>query len=88
MMDVNGLITVIGDTFFGGDVGMAGVVMFSVVLLVLMALTRSVITTLLISLPASFVFNTMGWIPKEMMILLIIVVVLSLAYETKKVWKD
>ena len=88
MMDFNGLVDVVAQTFFGGDVTIAGLVIYSMVILVILALTRRAFITLLISLPITFIFTTLGWLPQEMVILLIIVAVLGMAMTSRNIWKD
>lgn len=88
MMDLNGLIEVLADTFFGGDVTIAGIVIYTAVLMVVLALTRKAFITLLIALPVTFVFTSLNILSHEMMIMMIIVVVLGLAYTSRGVWRD
>ncbi len=88
MMDLNGLIQIVADTFFGSDVVVAGIVIYSAVLLVILALTRRAFITLLIALPVTFVFTQLHVLSQDMMIMLIIVVVLGLAYTSRNMWRD
>ena len=88
MMDLNGIIDVLASTFFGGDTVVAGIVIYSMVLLIILALTRKAFITLLISLPVTFVFTSLNVLSQEMMILMIIVVVLGLAYTSRGIWRD
>ena len=71
MMDLNGIIDVLASTFFGGDTVVAGIVIYSMVLLIILALTRKAFITLLISLPVTFVFTSLNVLSQEMMILMI-----------------
>ena len=88
MMDMNGFIQLVADTLFGGDVTIAGIVIYSMVLLVVLALTRKAFVALLVSLPVTFVFTQMNIISQELMIMLIIVAVLGMAYTSRTMWKD
>lgn len=88
MIDLQGLIQLISDVMFGGDTMLGGIVIMAVVMLVIVALTRSAFVTLVIALPVSFIFSTLKIIPQELMILMIIVAVLGLAYTSRNIWRD
>lgn len=88
MMDITELLQIIGDTFFGGNAELAGVVVYSILIMVVLALTRKAFITLVVSLPITFVFSELKIIPTELMILLIIVAVLGMAYTSRNIWKD
>lgn len=62
--------------------------MYVVVLLVLFALTRKTQQTLIIALPTTFIFNVLGVLSTDMMILLIIVTVLALAFTARNAWRS
>lgn len=74
-------------SFFDGDLNMAGLVMYSVVLMLCFALTRKTQQTLILAIPVTLVFSGLGVIPTDLMILLIIVVVLALAYTARNAWR-
>lgn len=88
MIDLNGLIEVLADTFFNGDVTIAGIVIYTTILMIILALTRKAFITLLVALPVTFIFTSMNVLSHEMMIMMIIVVVLGLAYTSRGVWRD
>lgn len=88
MMDITELLQIMGDTFFGGNAELAGVVVYSILIMVVLALTRKAFITLVVSLPITFVFSELKIIPTELMILLIIVAVLGMAYTSRNIWKD
>lgn len=88
MMDITELLDVIGNTFFGGNSELAGVVVYSILIMVVLAITRRAFITLVVSLPITFVFSELKIIPTELMILLIIVAVLGMAYTSRNIWKD
>ena len=88
MIDLQGLIQVLADSFFGGNTLFGGIVILTMVMLVVVALTRNAFVSLLISLPVTFVFSSLNIIPQEMMILMIIVAVLGLAYTSRNIWRD
>lgn len=89
MIGLNDLQDLIGSTFFDGNEMIGGIVIYTVVLAVLFALSRRNTTqALILSLPATLVFTTLGILPTDLMILLVIVTVLGLAYTTRNIWRD
>ena len=77
-----------GDSFFGGDSVIAGIVIYTMVLLVLIVFSKKLSTALIVALPVTYVFSLLGVLSQDLMILLIIVTVLGLAYTTRDVWRD
>lgn len=88
MMDFTELMDIVGNTFFGGDSTVAGVVIYSIIIMAVLAITRRAFVTLVVSLPVTFVFSTMKILPQELMILLIIVAVLGMAVTSRHIWRD
>lgn len=89
MITLNDLQDLIGNTFLDGNSAVAGIMLYCVVLAIIFALSkRNVTTGLIIALPSTLVFNMLGILPSDVMILLIIVTVLGLAYSTRSVWRD
>lgn len=88
MMDFNTLIQLIGEQFFNGDVTLAGMAVFSLVIMVVLALTKKAFVTMVVALPLAFIFNQLGVLSSDLMILLIIVAVLGMAMTSRNMWKD
>ena len=88
MMDLTDLMDVIGTTFFGGDAQIAGIVIYSILIMVVLAITKRAFVTLVVSLPITFVFSMLGVLPQELMVLLIIVAVLGMAVTSRNIWRD
>lgn len=86
MITINELVDIVGNEFFNGSAEIAGLAIFSVVLGLLFAMTRDVFQTLILSLPITFIFSTFGFLPNDLVILLIIVAVLGLAMSAKRLW--
>lgn len=78
----------VSTSFFDGDMNVAGMVIYILVLLVLFALTRKTQQTLILAIPTTLVFNVIGVLPTDMMILIIIVTVLALAFTARNMWSD
>ena len=87
MLSVFDLQDLISTSFFDGNLSLAGMVMYVFVLLILFALTRKTQQTLIIALPATFIFNVLGVLSTDMMILLIVVTVLALAFTARNAWR-
>ena len=88
MIDFNQLLELIGNTFFGGNAEIAGIVVYSILIMVVLAITKRAFVTLVVSLPITFVFAQLGFLPAEMTILLIIVAVIGMAYSSRGLWRD
>lgn len=86
MINLTELVSIISAEFFGGSLEMGGLAVFSIVLALLFGLTRNVFQTLILSLPVTFIFSSFGFLPNDLTILLVIVVVLGLAMSAKKIW--
>lgn len=88
MLSIFDVQDLISTSFFDGNLSLAGMVMYILVLLVLFALTRKTQQTLIIAIPVTLVFSAIGVIPTDLMILLIVVTVLALAFTARNVWRD
>lgn len=87
MLSIFDIQDLVASSFFDGDLNLAGMVMYTLVLIVLFALTRKTQQTLIISIPVTLIFTAIGVIPTDMMVLLIIVTVLALAFTARNVWR-
>jgi len=74
--------------FLDGNLGIAGIVIYAVVLMVLFGLTRKTTQTLVISLPVTLIFSYLGILTNDVMILMILVTVLGLAFTTRDIWRS
>ena len=88
MLDLNDITQILANTFFSGNVDIAGMVIFTIALAVVFIFVRKVFAALVISLPMAFIFSTLGIVSQELMILLVIVAVLGLAFTSRKIWSD
>lgn len=86
MIDFSELVGIVADSFFGGNVELAGLVLFSFSLAIMFSFSRNGFATLVIAMPIAFVFSTMGFIGEDLLIMLIIVIVVGLAYSGRNVW--
>lgn len=79
MLQFGDLQTIVADIMFGGNTTIAGLIMFAIVLGILFAFVKNLTATLIVSLPITLVFSSLGIISGDMMILIIIITVLGLA---------
>lgn len=88
MLDLTDITQIIADTFCGGNTDIAGMLIFTVCLAIIFIFVKKAFAALVISLPMSFIFSTLGIVSQELMVLLVIVAVLGLAITSRKVWSD
>jgi len=89
MITLNDLTDLLGNSFFDGNDTIAGIVIYTMVLAALFVLSKKNVTTaLILSLPVTLVFATLGILSSDVLILLIVVTVLLLAYMTRNTWRD
>lgn len=89
MITLNDLQDLIGISFFDGDSSIGGIVIYVAVLAVLLVLSkRNLSTGLILSLPVTLIFTTLGILSSDVSILLILVTVLGLAYKSREIWRD
>ena len=88
MLSIFDIQELVSTGFFDGDMQIAGICMYILVLIAIFALSRKTTQTLIISLPVTLVFSILGVLSVDVMILLIIVTVLALAATAQKVWRD
>lgn len=79
MITLNDIQYMLGDSFFNGDLTLAGLALFGIAIILVFVLTKNVFQSLVVGLIATGIFSYMGVLSSDMMILLIIVIVLGLA---------
>ena len=85
MITLTDIQNMLGDTFFNGDLTLAGLALFAVAIIVIFALTKNVFQSLVVGLIVTGIFSYMNVITSDMMILLIIIIVLGLALTARSV---
>lgn len=89
MLTVQQLQSMIGDTFFEGNIDIAGILMYAIVMGVIFALCKKELNVgILLMLPVTLVFSLMGVLSTEATLLMIVIAVLSLAMAAKKTFGD
>lgn len=85
MITLTDIQNMLGDSFFNGDLTLAGLALFAIAIIIIFALTKNVFQSLVIGLIVTGIFSYMGILTSDMMILLIIVIVLGLAMTARNV---
>lgn len=82
---IQDLQLLIAQAFFAGDTGIAGIVMYSVVLaLIFLFFAKSnLMIAFALMFPVSFIFSMLNVLPTPMAILMVIVAVVGLAKERR-----
>lgn len=88
MLSIFDVQDLVSTSFFDGDLQIAGMVMYALVLIVIFALSRQTTQTLIISIPVTLIFTALGVLSMDLMVLLIVVTVLGLAFTARGVWRD
>ena len=88
MISIQDIQDLIATGFLDGNLPIAGIAMYAVVLIAIFAVSRKTTNTLLISLPVTLVFSMLGILTADIMILMIIVTVLGLAFTTRDIWRS
>ena len=85
MIDLNAINIIIGDTFFGGDAGLASMMMFIGVMMIVFALFArdNLMVAFILMLPITVMFNAMTSLPDSLTILIVVVAIIGLAVTVK-----
>lgn len=73
--------------WFEGDLQIAGLAIFTVVLLLIFALTRKMNQSLLLAIPVILIFAALGVLNTDLVVLLIVITVLGLAFTVRNTWR-
>lgn len=87
-MDIGDIIQIMANSFFGGDTSIAGIVVYIAVIGIVFSIFRKITVALVVALPVTIIFNTMGILSQDVMIMLIIVTVLALAMTARGIFTD
>ena len=86
MISINELVDIVADQLFNGNITVAGLVLYMLLMGVVFGFTRNVFQTLIIALPLTFLFSSggLGLLPNDMVLILCVVLILGLALSSKK----
>ena len=88
MITLNDLQDLLGNTFFDGNTLVGGIVLYVVAMAIIFVLSKKNLTTaLVLGIPVTLIFSTLGLLSSDVTMLLILVTVLGLAYSTREVWR-
>lgn len=82
------IMDIISNNFFGGDDGLAGLIVFSLIIVAVFVLTRRAMVGFVVMIPLTLAFTYFGSLPETMMIILIVVSVLGIAISSRKAVGD
>lgn len=88
MISFNEMIDLIAQSFFDGDMAMAGIVAYIIAILAVLGLTREPFYALIAGMAVTMFFTVTGTLSTELAVLLIVVSVLGLAYTSRSVWRS
>lgn len=77
---------ILGITFFDGNYEIAGIIMYVAVLALMFVFIKNKSNALILAMPITLVFTLLGILTSEVTILLIVVIALMLAFNSKKVF--
>ena len=86
MIQLNDIFQILADSFLGGDVALAGVIVMIAVLCGVMAFSKKLITTLILAVPIIMTFAYMSFIPQEIGLVMLLIVAFAIAFESRGVW--
>lgn len=75
------LQTILAQSFFSGDVGIAGMIMFTGILAFVFVFfaRKNIMVGFAIMLPLTVIFSTLGVLPETMAVLLVLIAVIGLS---------
>lgn len=88
MLQLSQIQTIVADTVFNGDVTIAGLTMFFMVMAIVFAISRNMFHSLLLGLPLILIFSALGILGGDMTIILIIIIVLGLGMSARRTTGD
>lgn len=84
MITINDFQRIIADALFSGDMAITGLILFCTVLgFIFIVFRRQMFAAVMISLPSTLVFSTLGVLTSEFTMLILVVEVLVLAISVK-----
>lgn len=86
MIQFTDIVDILAQSFFGGDVTIAGIVVLCTILALVMAISKSAFATLVIAVPVTLIFTSLSLLPVDVTIIMILVCVLGLAYTARGVF--
>lgn len=86
MLSASDITGILADGFFDGNSTIAGLVIFSGVMLLILLLIKKTDVSIIMMMPVSLIFGSLGILSTDLMVILVAVAVLMLAYRTRDMW--
>lgn len=86
MIQFNDIFQIVADSFFNGSVEVAGVIVLVAILAGVMAISKKLITSLILAVPLIMIFAFMGWLPSEIGLVMLVIVALFIALQSRAVF--
>lgn len=86
MISIADFMQIVADTFFNGSVDLAGLSIFAIVLALMFTFSKNAFVSLVLSIPVTLIFSSMGLLSESVTIILVIITVVALAYTSRTVW--
>ena len=86
LIQFNDIFTILADSFFNGDTAIAGVIVLVAILAFVMAFSKKLVTTLIIAVPIVMIFAYLAYIPQEIGLIMLLIISLAIAFETRGVF--
>lgn len=86
MITLEELTRILGNGFFNGDVAIAGMCIFGVVIAIVFTIfgKKSLLAAFAVMLPLTVIFNALGVLADALSILLVLIAILGLAVTSKR----
>lgn len=85
-MSASDMVDILADGLFDGNTTVAGLLMFSGVMLLVLLLIKKPDVSIIMMMPVSLIFGALGILNTDLMVILVAVSVLMLAYRTRDMW--
>lgn len=86
MLSASDMVDILADGLFDGNTTVAGLLMFSGVMLLVLLLIKKPDVSIIMMMPVSLIFGALGILNTDLMVILVAVSVLMLAYRTRDMW--
>lgn len=86
VLSASDMVDILADGLFDGNTTVAGLLMFSGVMLLVLLLIKKPDVSIIMMMPVSLIFGALGILNTDLMVILVAVSVLMLAYRTRDMW--
>lgn len=83
MLAISTAQEIIANMFFDGNMTLAGLTMYVVILALMFFVSRNLIAVLVISIPVTMIFASLGILTGDVLIVLILIIVIGLGLSAK-----